>query len=112
MSSTYFKLLILTGLLNAFFLVRIFTYYLTVLLICTENTLWNISRDSTFVELFKKSFTLYVESGKREIVERDMDKLRKEQGEFLVTEDLNTKFYRFIVDHYLCKYYGFSLQHI
>jgi hypothetical protein len=76
------------------------------LLICTENTLWDISRDGArnFVELFKKSFTSYVESGMSKMVERDIDILRNEQGGFLVTEDFKAKFYKFIVDHYLRKF--------
>jgi hypothetical protein len=78
------------------------------LLICTENTFWDNSRDGTrnFVELFKKSFTSYVKSGMREMVERDIDILRNEQGAsgFSVTEDFKAKFYKFIVDHYLCKF--------
>ena len=56
------------------------------------------------MELFKKSFTLYVESGMREKTERDIDILRSEQGELLVTKDFNAKFYKFIVDHYLRKF--------
>jgi hypothetical protein len=87
-------------------------YYLILVLIpiavliCTENTFWDISRDGTrnFVELFKKSFTSYVESGMSKIVERDIDILRNKQGGFLVTEDFKAKFYKFIVDHYLRKF--------
>jgi hypothetical protein len=75
----------------------------TALLICTENTFWDISRDGNFVGVFKKSFTLYVESGMRELVEKDIDILRNEQGAFSVTEDFCEKFYKFIVDHYLRK---------
>ena len=56
---------------------------------------------------FKKSFTLYVESGMIEKVEIDLDALRNEQGEFLVTGDFNAKFYKFIVDHYLRKFHCF-----
>jgi hypothetical protein len=80
------------------------------LLICTENTFWDISRDGTrnFVELFKKSFTSYVESGMSKMVERDIDILRNKQGEFSVTEDFKAKFYKFIVDHYLCKFQLFQ----
>ena len=91
----------------------IFYYYLilvfiqTALLICTENTLWDINGDGNFVELFKKSFALYVESGMREIAERDIDMLRNEEGEFSVTKDFNAKFYKFIVDHYLRKFHCF-----
>jgi len=36
-----------------------------------------------------------------EKVETDIDTLRNEQGEFLVTGDFKAKFYRFIADHYL-----------
>ena len=75
-----------------------------------ENTFWDISRDGNFVELFKKSFTSYVESGMREMVEIDIDILRNEQGEFLVTKDFNANFYNFIVDHYLRKFYCFYLR--
>ena len=60
------------------------------------------------VELFKKSFTLYVKSGMREKTERDIDiLLRNERGELLaqVTEDFDAEFYKFIVDHYLRKFF-------
>ena len=40
----------------------------------------------------------------REKTERDIDILRSEQGELLVTKDFNAKFYKFIVDHYLRKF--------
>ena len=80
----------------------------TAVLICTENTFWDISRDSNFVELFKKSFTLYVESGLREMMEMGIiDILRDKKGIFLVTKDLKAKFYKFIVDHYLRKFHCF-----
>ena len=81
----------------------------TGLLICTENTFWNISQhgDVKFLELFKKSFTLYVESGMKEMVEIDIDTLRNEQGEFLEMEDFEAKFFKFITEHYLCKFYLF-----
>ena len=41
----------------------------------------------------------------RDKMERDIDILRNEEGELLVThsEDFNAKFYKFIVDHYLRK---------
>ena len=93
-----------------------FYYYLilvfipTALLICTENTFWDINRDENFVELFKKSFTLYVESGLREMTERDIDILRNEEGGFSVTKDFNAKFYKFIVDHYLHKFHCFYMH--
>ena len=94
-----------------------FIYYLilvfipTALLICTENTLWDINGDRNFVELFEKSFTLYVESGLRETTERDIDILRNEQGRFSVKDsDFNAKFCKFIVDHYLRKFHCFYLH--
>ena len=81
------------------------------LLICTENTLWDINGDGKFVELFKKSFTLYVESGLREMTERDIDILRNDQGRFsLEDSDFSPKFHKFIVDHYLRKFHCFYLH--
>ena len=73
-----------------------------------ENTFWNISEDDNFVEIFKKSFALYVESGMREKVEVDIDLLRNEEGQFLVTEDnFKAEFFQFITDHYLRKFHLF-----
>ena len=78
-----------------------------------ENAFWGINGDGNFVELFKKSFTLYVESGMRAMTERDIDILRNEEGGFSVTEDFNAKFYKFIVDHYLRKFHhSICTQHI
>ena len=83
----------------------------TALLICTENTFWDINGDGNFVELFEKSFTLYVESGVREMTERDVDILKNEQGGFSVRDlDFSAKFYKFIVDHYLRKFHCFYLH--
>ena len=80
----------------------------TGVLICTENTFWSISKDDNFVKLFKKSFTLYVESGMREMVEVDITILRNEEGDFLVTKgDFKANFFRFITDHYLRKFHLF-----
>jgi len=80
----------------------------TALLICMENTFWDLSRleNGKFVELFQNSFMLYVESGMVKMVERDIDILKIEQGEVLVKDyrnfkDFKAKFYKFIVDHYL-----------
>ena len=42
----------------------------------------------------------------REKTKRDIDiLLRNEEGELLVTEDFNAEFYKFIVDHYLRKFF-------
>ena len=64
--------------------------------------------DSNFVKVFKKSFTLYVKSGKREMTERDIEILKNEQGEILTCDSSPgdyAKFYKFIVDHYLRKFH-------
>jgi len=83
---------------------------LTALLICMENTFWDISRlqNGKFVELFQNSFMLYVESGMVKMVERDIDILKKKKKEVFVNikdfqdlVDFKAKFYKFIVDHYL-----------
>ena len=72
-----------------------------------EHSFWSIDRigHSDIVELFKKSFTLYVESGMKEMTERDLGVLRNEQGEFPARErfqkDFEEKFYKVISDHYL-----------
>ena len=83
---------------------------LTALLICMENTFWDIRRDGNFVELFKKSFTLYVESGIRDMMKIDIDQLRNEEGIFLVTKDFKERFHEFIVEHYLHKFLCFYLH--
>ena len=71
-----------------------------------ENTFWDINEDSNFVKLFKKSFTSYVESGMREMTERDIEILGNEQGEFSAQDEgFNAKFCKFIFDHYLCKFH-------
>ena len=118
MTNTYLEFLIFTGQLNAFLLVRLFVYYLifvfvpTALLICMENTFWNVTKDGGFVELFEKSFTSYVENGMMQLVETDIDILRDEQGGFSprVTKDFNAKFYKFIVDHFLRKLLSFIVS--
>ena len=70
-----------------------------------ENTLWNVNRDENFMESFKKSFTLYVESGMREKTEADIqvtDIWKNEwQGNF------KEMFCTFIIEHYLCKFHCF-----
>ena len=77
-----------------------------------ENTFWDINTDENFVKLFKKSFRFYVESGMREMMERDIEILRNEQGGIFAhgDKDFNAKFYKFIVDHYLCKFHCFYLH--
>ena len=79
-----------------------------------ENTFWNTSRDVDFVELFKKTFTLYVESGMRKKMEADLDVLVGNQGGYprLMTnleepEEFKVKFCKIIIGHssYLCKFH-------
>ena len=79
-----------------------------------ENTFWNINLDTrrdaiNFVKLFKKSFTLYVESGMREMTERDLEVLRYEHGEFSYAGDFSARFCKFISDHYLREFHCFYL---
>ena len=69
MTSIYFLILVLISI---------------ALLICMENTFWNINDgDGNFVKVFKKSFKLYVKSGKREMTERDFEILKNEHSENL-----------------------------
>jgi len=84
----------------------------TALLICTENTFWDISSDGNFVDSFKKTFKLYVESGMRKKTEADIEVLRNEHGGCLVTEDFRADFYEFITQHSqaLCKIHYFYLH--
>ena len=80
-----------------------------------ENTFWNINLDtgrdaSDFVKLFKKSFTLYVESGMIEMAERDIEVFKNEHGEFSdEAEDFDARFCKFIFDHYLRKFHCFYI---
>ena len=85
----------------------------TALLICMENTFWSIrpqaasGRGDNFVELFKKSFKLYVESGTRKKMEAAINILINEQGGLLETEDFMGKFHILITEHYLRKIHVF-----
>jgi hypothetical protein len=88
----------------------------TALLICMENTFWH-SGDHNFVELFKRSFKLYVESGTRKKLEAAINLLRNdsEQVEHLVTDSepvdfdsfFEAKFYMLITEHLLRKFHSF-----
>ena len=69
-----------------------------------ENTFQNINTNVYFVDLFKTSFTLYVESGTRKKVEAAIDILRNKQGG---CKDFKEKFYKIVIEHYLCKFYLF-----
>ena len=72
-----------------------------------ENTFWNLSTamDGNFVELFKDSFSLYVESGTREKTVVAIDTLRYELGGHFITEDFKKKLLKIITEHYLRKFH-------
>ena len=114
LTSSYLKqnssLPIYTGALNAS--LRLCLYYgfslilsSSALLICMENTFWNIRTDVNFVDLFKTSFMLYVESGMRKKMEAAIDILRNEQGGSPVIEDFKEWFFKIIIEHYLRKFH-------
>jgi len=75
----------------------------TAILICLENSFWNQATDSDFVDSFKKSFTLYVESGIKKRTEVDIDSLTNEQGGRPVTAEFKVKLRKIIMDHRLRK---------
>jgi hypothetical protein len=82
----------------------------TALLICMENTFWNFRKDGNFVELFKKTFTLYVESEMKKKTEADIDDiLQNDGGEFPLTKNFKTQFCKIIIEHYLRKFLLFSI---
>ena len=84
----------------------------TAVLICMENTFWIISKDCNFAQSFKKSFTLYVDSGMRMKAEAEIDILPNVQDGSLyqTTEDFKTKFCKLIIEHYLRKIHCFYVQ--
>jgi len=53
------------------------------------------------VELFEKSFKLYVKSGTRERMEAAINILTNEEGGCLEIEDIEEKFYMIISEHFL-----------
>ena len=61
------------------------------------------------MELFKKSFTLYVESGTRKKVEADIDILRH-QSLHLAADEFEEKFCKIVIEHYLRKFHCFNLH--
>ena len=102
------SLYMFTGLLNTFFLIWCSTSLIpilvsTAILICLENSFWNKDTSGSFVDSFKKSFTLYVESGIRKTTEADIDVLRNEQGGRPVTAEFKAKLRKIIKDHCLRK---------
>ena len=78
-----------------------------------ENTFWNTSGDGDFVKLFKKSFTLYVESGIRKKMEADIEILIN-QGGHPATKNFKAKLCKIVFEHYLISvsFVSISIQHI
>ena len=81
-----------------------------------ENSFWNINGDTgtNFVERFKKSFALYVDSGMKEKTERGIEVLRNEHGVWSPhwqpdAKNFEERFYKFISARYLCKFHYFYL---
>ena len=72
----------------------------TAILICLENSFWNQDTGGDFVDSFKKSFRLYVESGIRKTTEADIDVL---QGGRHITAEFKAKLHKIIMDHCLRK---------
>jgi len=80
---------------------KLYLVIFTALLICLENTFWNISEDhNNFVELFKKSFMLYVESGMRKKMEAVLDD-NVRYGDGGVTRGFKEKLHGIIMEHLL-----------
>ena len=113
------SLFFFTGLLNASFPLWLFIYLnpilmSTAVLICMENTFWNISKDGNFVKSFKKSFTSYVDSGMRMKAEAEIDILQNVQGGSLYQatnlKDFNPRFCKLIIEHYLRKFHCFYVH--
>ena len=82
-----------------------------------ENSFWNINGDTgtNFLKGFKKSFTLYVDSGMKEKTERGIEVLINERGEFSPhwqpeAKNFEERFYKFISAHYLRKFHCFYLD--
>ena len=80
----------------------------TAVLICMENSFWN-RQDGNFVESFKKSFTLYVDSGMRKKAEVEIDELGGE-SKLLASEDFKARFRKLIIEHYLRKIHCFYIH--
>ena len=74
-----------------------------------ENTFWNM--DGDFVEMFKKSFALYVESGTMEKVVAAIDLLRCEPGGHQMTrDDFKNKLFKIVTDYFLRKFHCFYMR--
>ena len=112
------SIIFFTGLMNLSFLLLLFIFLIaflipTGLLICMENTFWNgLLGPDNFVESFKQSFKLYVDSGMKKKVEAEIDILRNEQGESdcPLTEDFRARFHKLVIDHYLRKIHCFYIH--
>ena len=63
------------------------------------------------MESFKKSFTLYVDSGMRKKAEAEIEKLRGEnKDKDLASEDFKASFRKLIIEHYLRKIHCFYIH--
>ena len=59
------------------------------------------------MELFKKSFALYVESGMRKKIEAEIDIFGNQCGP--MTKEFKAKFFKMILEHYLGMFHCFHL---
>lgn len=69
-----------------------------------------MSRDGNFLNSFKDSVTLYFVSGMWKKTEEDIGILRNGPSGFPVTRDFDEEFFKFIVEHLLCKFNCFYLR--
>ena len=104
--------LLVCWILSVWLFIMAYPYLMwTALLICMENTFWNLSReDGNFMESFKKSFKFYVRSGMMRKTEADIYTLRNVQGGYQVTKSFKETFYNIITKHYLRKIQIFNLH--
>jgi hypothetical protein len=70
-----------------------------------ENSFWHRSTDGNFVDWFKKSFILYVESGMKKQIEADIDILTNTRNGDPVTDNIKTQLEELITGHYLRKFH-------
>ena len=84
----------------------------TALLICIENTFWTpiIRKNLKFLDLFKQSFTFYVESRTKEMAEAEIDILCDQLKGGQVTEEFKAMFCKIVIEHLLCRFHCFYLH--
>ena len=59
--------------------------------------------DVNFLDLFKASFTFYVESGMKKKIEADIDTLTNQGGP--ATKEFEAACFEFVIEHFLRKFY-------